>query len=250
MLSLLLALAQAVAVIRGSPAPCKHILKEIFSPAKEWVKQGPAPADHGFTMRIAMVQPQFEVLEQHLYAVSDPDSARYGEHLSMEEANGLMTPSPDALEAVNDWLVSHGFESHGLERSPSLDWVKISTTVQKAEEMLNTTYHVWKHSESGESIVRTTSWSVPDALADHIELVHPTTMFGGSMKPRGTTYLLDEDTPITLPKSTSPVATAVDPSCNTTITPSCLLQLYNAVNYKVQAASKGRVAISSYLGGY
>lgn len=39
----------------------------------------------------------------------------------------------------------------------------------------------------------------------------------------------------------------VDPSCNTTITITCLKQLYNAVGYKVKAAKKNSIAITSYL---
>jgi len=70
--------------------------------------------------------------------VSDPDSARYGEHFSIEDTHALMAPSPDALAAVNDWLVSHGFDIHDLQRSPAMDWVKLNATVQKVEEMLNT----------------------------------------------------------------------------------------------------------------
>lgn len=42
----------------------------------------------------------------------------------------------------------------------------------------------------------------------------------------------------------------INPSCNSTITPSCLLKLYNATQYKLQAADKGnKIAVSSYLSG-
>ncbi|KAF8592730.1 subtilisin-like protein [Ramaria rubella] len=249
----LLAIVSAALSVHGSPATgCKHVLKETFFPTKEWIKQGPPPPDHAMTLRIDLAQPSFYALEEHLYAVSDPDSPRYGQHLSKEHVQELAAPSPQGLSAVNDWLLSAGFDLNSVIRSPSLNWVKLKTSVQQAEEMLNTTYHVWKNSKTGESLVRTTSWSLPDHLHQHIDLVHPTTMFR-SIQPHATTFRLSNKAPgkaavISIP-SDSP--TAVDPSCNTTITPTCLLQLYNATQYKVQSAKKGnKIAISSYLGQF
>jgi tripeptidyl-peptidase I len=90
------------------------------------------------TMRISLKQPNFNKLEEHLYAVSDPESPRYGQHLSKEQVQELVAPSSDGLRAVNDWLASMGFDVAGLVRSPSMDWLKIETTVKLAEEMLNT----------------------------------------------------------------------------------------------------------------
>lgn len=74
-------------------------------------------------------------------------------------------------------------------------------------------------------------------------------MFGTGLKPRATHYQLSNKPPI-LPDIDfrSKPSDPVDPSCNTTITPKCLLQLYNAVNYKVKAAEQGKIAIASYLG--
>ena len=90
------------------------------------------------TLRISLKQPNFKKLEENLYAVSDPASPRYGQHLSKEQVEELVAPSPHGLNAVNDWLASLGFDVHGLVRSPSLDWLKVDTTVKLAEEMLNT----------------------------------------------------------------------------------------------------------------
>jgi tripeptidyl-peptidase-1 len=70
--------------------------------------------------------------------VSEPASPRYGQHLSKGQVQDLAAPHPDALLAVDNWLASNGFDVHGLVRSPSLDWVKVKTSVQKAEELLNT----------------------------------------------------------------------------------------------------------------
>ena len=102
------------------------------------------------TLRISLKQPNFDKLEEHLYAVSDPASPRYGQHLSKEHVQDLVAPSSQGLRAVNDWLASMGFNVHELVRSPSSDWVKVNTTVKQAEEMFNTVqlYHCDKTTPS------------------------------------------------------------------------------------------------------
>ena len=99
--------------------------------------------------------------------------------------------------------------------------------------------------------MRTTSWSLPDFLHEHIDLVHPTTMFRGGLRRMTSTIRKTDKLPGKAAVIPIPAASpsAVDPSCNQTITPTCLLELYNASTYKVQAAMKGnKIAISSYLG--
>ena len=123
--------------------PYSHGIKirstsETFLPPKEWIQQRPAPPDHAFVLRISLSQPQFDTLTEHLYAVSDPVSPRYGQHLSKHQVHELSAPHPDALSAVDAWIASYGFDMDCLERSPSMDWVKLKTSVRKAEEMLNT----------------------------------------------------------------------------------------------------------------
>ena len=52
------------------------------------------------------------------------------------------------------------------------------------------------------------------------------------------------------PKPKGDGKVAVDPSCNTTITISCLLQLYNAVGFKASAKNGNKVGITGYLGEF
>ncbi|QRW02045.1 tripeptidyl-peptidase I [Ceratobasidium sp. AG-Ba] len=132
-----------------------------------WRFHSKAPAAYPLKLRIALPQPNFAKLERELY-----------EHLSPEEVNALVAPHPNSLSSVDEWLGSHGFEPSTLERSPARDWVTIVLPVSKAEEMLATEYGIWEHAETGEKIVRTTEYSVPEALHAHIHLITPTTMFG------------------------------------------------------------------------
>lgn len=122
-------------------APSKgyaHKVKENIDHPRGWVKQVPAPADYVLELRIGLPQPNFHVLESHLYEVSDPDHPRYGAHLSKEEVEALVAPHPESLDSVNEWLSSHGFSEDDLVRSPAKDWVTIKVPVRIAEKMLDT----------------------------------------------------------------------------------------------------------------
>jgi tripeptidyl-peptidase-1 len=202
-------------------------------------------------LKIGLPQPNFDVLEKHLYEVSDPSHSRYGQYLSKAEVEALVAPHPESLDLVNDWLASHGIGEEDMIRSPAQDWVTVTVPVRLAEKMLDTTYHVWTHGASGESIVRTTSYSLPIHLHEHIEVVQPTTTFARLKGFKSTIHSIDKHTGQIVTQSNAPVATtsgvSVDPSCNSTITVTCLKQLYNAVNVAPSATINNSFAVTGYL---
>ncbi|KAI0682616.1 tripeptidyl peptidase A [Earliella scabrosa] len=245
----------AAAAVALPAKDCPHKVKESVPPPRGWTKSQPAPADHVIDLRIALPQPNFAELERHLYEVSDPFHERYGDHLSKEDVEALVAPHDESVHLVSEWLASHGLYEDSLSRSPARDWVHIKVPVSLAEDMLKTEYHVWTHDASGEAVVRTTAYSLPEHLHDHVELIQPTTMFS-RMKSLKTTFHVN---PTAL--TTAPVAAAdapaikvpsafggqVDASCNTTITISCLQQLYNAVGFKPAADNGNQIGITGYL---
>lgn len=112
--------------------------KEEVSPPPGWHPVGPAPPEHVIQMRIYLVQPDFGLLEQALFQVSDPRHQNYGQHLSKRQVDELVAPAPESVEMLDDWLASHGFNTSSLNRSSAGDWISISIPVFKAEEMLRT----------------------------------------------------------------------------------------------------------------
>lgn len=70
---------------------------------------------------------------------------------------------------MDDWLISNGFDLSTLERTPAKDWVTIVLPVSKAEAMLGAEYAVWEHAESGEKVVRTMEYSLPESIHAHGE---------------------------------------------------------------------------------
>ena len=113
-------------------------------------------------------------------------------------------------------------------------------------------YHIWEHSE-GDTLVRTTSYSVPEHLLEHIELIQPTTLFS-RFRGMKTSFHFDQKDASSAASSNAPAISVpsasggqVDASCTTTITVSCLLQLYNAVGYTAEANTGNQIATTGYL---
>ncbi|KAG6891683.1 hypothetical protein C0992_010086 [Termitomyces sp. T32_za158] len=225
-------------------------LKERIIPPRGWNKDNAPPADHKIALRIGLPQPNFHVLRTHLYEVSDPYHPRYGSYLSKEEVDALVAPHQASIDAVNDWLGSHGIQDSDVNRSPAGDWVTIMLPVHLVEKMLDTKYHVWKH-DNGNTIVRTTSYSLPEHLHEHIDVIQPTTIFAQLRGMKSTIVWSEEAEVVTSAKNLAPIVneatgTLVDASCNTTITITCLKQLYNAVGL-VPSALNNSIAVTGYL---
>ncbi|KAI0265980.1 tripeptidyl peptidase A [Gloeopeniophorella convolvens] len=250
-LSLLVAFA---AFASGAPSTLK--LRQTVQAPRNWVDLGPAPAAHIIPLRIALPQPRFAELERLLLEISDPAHADYGSHLSKEDVEALVAPHSSSVNAVNAWLAEHGIHQDSCERSPAGDWVTVRVPVEQAERMLGTEFRVWQHAQDGDVLVRTTQYSLPLNLDGHIELIHPTTAFTRARAHRATVHFSPvkdasaaapaSDAKITVPGS----GAIVDPSCNATITVSCLKQLYNVGDYVPQATKENSIALTGYLEQY
>ncbi|KAF9480670.1 subtilisin-like protein [Pholiota conissans] len=231
---------------------CAYAVKESIAEPHGWTKDSQPSPNHKIELKIALPQPNFAELERHLYEVSNPDHERYGEHLSKEEVEELVAPHPESLNMVNEWLSSFGFKDEDLARSPAKDWITLKVPVSIAEKMLDTKYHVWKHVESGDYLVRTTSYSLPTNLHAHIDLIQPTTMFG-RFKSEKSSIFSAVPIPDSLVQANNAIGTieaasgvSVDASCNQTITITCLQELYNAVGFKPSAKGNS-IGITGYL---
>jgi len=111
---------------------------------------------------------------------------------------------------------------------------------------------VWKHTQDGDVLVRTTEYSLPAHLDKHIELIQPTTAFNRA-KGQRTTFRFSPAPDMALSSLSSDKISVpgsgvtVASRCNTEITVSCLKQLYNAVDYVPKATDKNAIALTGYL---
>ncbi|TFY63839.1 hypothetical protein EVG20_g6158 [Dentipellis fragilis] len=184
-----------------------------------FVQNGPAPADQVLKLRISLVQNNSAGLEDALYAASASGSGQYGQNLSKDQVNTFVAPSPDTVSAVNAWLSSHNLTSTTI--SPAGDWLRVQTTVEQANNLLDANYTTFTHQKTGKKTIRTHSYSIPASLHGHVNLVYPTTMFPieARRSPVASTVarrsvmssLTQRDIPI---------------SCNLTVTPACIQDTY------------------------
>lgn len=98
----------------------------------------------------------------------------------------------------------------------------------------------------GNMLLRTVEYSLPEDIAQHVNLVQPTTRFG-SGRPLGSQYFSPQINNNGMVVQASGVPT--DGACNQTIYPSCLLQLYN-IHYKPKSNNGNKVGIASFLEQY
>ena len=83
-------LSAAAAAALGIPDVPSVKVKESVNSPRGWTQQMRAPGDHIIELKIALPQPNFGVLEKHLYEISDPFHDRYGQHLSKEEVTKVL----------------------------------------------------------------------------------------------------------------------------------------------------------------
>ena len=185
----------AVGAISGvlalpSKARSEYAVKERHAVPLSWTNIGPASKSEKVHLQVGLKLRNEGVVEQHLLEVSDPKHARYGQHLSAEEIHDIVSPSEESVELVQAWLVEHGITN--LAYSPSKDWVHIIVPIEKAEELLQTSYSTFQHWD-GSTLNRAPEWSLPIHLHEHVDVVQPTTSFFRP-KPEANKPLLGEST--------------------------------------------------------
>ncbi|EXJ54735.1 hypothetical protein A1O7_10076 [Cladophialophora yegresii CBS 114405] len=252
LLSLVLSVVAVALSVSASPlhARVDYDIKESNNVPQRWSNIGDPHPLHLLTLNIGLEPSNFGSLEAHLHQVSDPLHHRYGQHLSQQEVQDLLKPADETLDLVQEWLTSNNIDTSRCEISSARDWITVTLPVAKVEQLLDTKYSVYQH-EDGTRLVRTTSWSLPQPLHDHITTIQPTTAFLRA-SPKGNTVI---DVPLDI---ASIKTTAAADAANTTtirgacnfggMTTKCLRTLYNTINYKPQAPHNNSIAFNNFLG--
>ncbi|TGO58314.1 hypothetical protein BCON_0056g00050 [Botryotinia convoluta] len=208
------------------------VMEKLAAAPSGWTAASETDSTAAITLTVGLAMQNLDQLEAKLLAVSTPGNAEYGNHLDIDEANALFAPSADASSAVTSWLTSAGAQNIVSDGST----ISFATTIEKANSMLNATFQ--SYTSNGVTKVRTTQYSVPDDVAEHIELISPTTYFGKTVA----------NVPTKIAKrATSPSKVTVDAACSTSITPKCIKELYNIGNYTPSVSSGSRIGFGSFL---
>ena len=87
-----------------------------------------------YTFMLSHTDAQIRTLHETLMAVSDPDSASYGHHLTRDEVARIVE-LPGSIDAVGGWLRDAGA---ALMPSPTRDSLAVNLTCATAEELFGT----------------------------------------------------------------------------------------------------------------
>lgn len=232
----LLALAQLNPVLAASALVSHEALAAV---PLGWNKVSTPAADTNIQLSVALTLENIEQLESHLQSVSTPGSASYGHYLDSDDLAAQYGPSDASVEAVTNWLKEAGI-TQIYNNGQSINF---ATTVSKANSLLGADFNYY--SDGGSTKLRTLAYSVPSDLQAAIDLVSPTTYFGKTTASRSIQAYKNKRASTTTTSASSSVSVAA--SCQTSITPACLKQMYNVGDYTPSVASGSRVGFGSFL---
>lgn len=210
-----------------------------------WRLASPSLATDKVTLKIGLKQQHAAALEQTVLAISTPGNPDYGKHLSREELRSYVAPSTRATEEVSAWLAEYD-----IKPTVDNDWMTITTNVTTANALLEANFNWYEYAGGGGLKLRTLSYSVPDAVAPHVDLVQPTTRFGslGAAKSNIFNMTIVEDVDEIAEMRFQASSTVAAAPCTTTVTPACLKALYN-IGY-TPSEDGNLIAFASYLEQY
>ncbi|EFX06546.1 tripeptidyl peptidase a [Grosmannia clavigera kw1407] len=236
--SLLVALS-----LSGLAAGAVH--KTLAATPQGWKANAAVASDQGqdqtaiFTLALHR---DFSDLENHVLGVSTPGHANYGKYLDVGDVESLFSPASGAASAVTAWLEQNGISDYQIDGS----FVDFTATLETANSVLNASYqHYTSTDQDTTTKLRTSHYTIPDEVENYIAFVDPGTFFGSTQKFRVPSHLKNPSRPTPAKRAAS--STVVDASCATSITPSCLKQLYNVQDYQPDANSGSHIGFGSFL---
>ncbi|KAI9509938.1 subtilisin-like protein [Russula earlei] len=266
----LLAISSLVAAAPSRRA--NHVVHERRSvEPRNWMKSRRVDPYKVLPLRIGLAQQNLEQLEELLMAISSPDSPSFGQHWSPERVADHFAPSENTISTVTEWLTTEGFRGDRIRVSPSKGWIDVNATVSEIEALLSAEYHVFTH-PSGHEQISCESYSLPDHIREHVELIKPTVHFKHripdapalqkripdalALQKRGNSTKLGAPSKFNGPKTNGTIVPASNPfpitTCDQFIVPDCLRELYE-IDYKPKASEKNTFGIveftqQAYLG--
>lgn len=220
-------------VLLVAPGTLAAVHEKLSAVPNGWLEAG-APTDSVTATFTIALQREFEGLEAKLLDLSTPGSPNYGKWLNRDAVEALYPPPPNATSKVLEWLQSSGISDYKVDGA----FVDFSADIKTVNSVLGASYQLYLN--SGVTKLRTLSYSIPDDLQDLVAFVDPGTFFGRLPA-----------SPVVAPsqtkRQTTPSNTTVAASCQTSITPSCLKQLYHVGDYQPDPKSGSRIGFGSFL---
>jgi tripeptidyl-peptidase-1 len=198
-----------------------------------WSLASKPAANSTMALSIALSRQNLDQLESKLIKLSTPGQEEYGQWLEKDEIDSQFPIVDDA--SVVSWLHKAGISN--IARDGAL--LNFTGSVDNINQLLDASFAYYQNGETVK--LRTTQYSIPDELAEYIDIISPTVYFG---KTRSAVPVISQPHQLQARKS-SP--TEVAPACQTSITPSCLKEMYNVGDYVPKPAAGSRIGFGSFL---
>ena len=131
----------------------------------------------------AVQQLNLDEIERLSLERSSPSSPLYQQWLTHAEVNRYVS-NPHGASKINEWLRSNGIEP--TWQSKYHHYIKASASLEKWEALLNTEFHAFEDQSSSlkKEYFRTSEYSVPEELNEHIAAVFNTVQVPPSLHRR------------------------------------------------------------------
>ncbi|KAH9027939.1 subtilisin-like protein [Lactarius pseudohatsudake] len=195
-------------------------------------------------LHLALKSHREDALVKALYEVSDPKNPKYGAHLSREQVAEVVAPHQDTLDLVNSWLEHYDIPSSSISMTLGGNWLMVvGVSVPQANRILGASYQLYQHVETNDTVLRTISYSLPEALHGHVQTIVPTTYFSSPL----TEAMRPQMYPST---GVEAQAKAVLSRREEGVTPSYLRSLYKTLGYVPKATDRNALGIAGYGGDF
>ncbi|EFQ97717.1 tripeptidyl-peptidase 1 [Nannizzia gypsea CBS 118893] len=236
-------LLASVAAAKPTSWPSHKVVERLDFVPEGWQMVGAADPTAVIDFWLAIERENPEKLYDTIYDVSTPGRARYGKHLKREELDDLVRPRAETSESIVSWLTNGGVNPQRIRDEG--DWIKFSTNVKVAEQLMKTQFHVFKDDVNSALRIRTLEYSVPAAISAHVQMIQPTTLFG-RQKPQNSLIL----NPLTKDLEGMSVEEFAASKCSYLVTTACLRELYGLGDRVTQARDDNRIGVSGFLEEY
>tara|TARA_B110000093_G_C12938847_1_gene397109 strand:+ start:64 stop:1794 length:1731 start_codon:yes stop_codon:yes gene_type:complete len=121
-------------------------------------------------MVVGLKRKNVDLLEKILLEVSDPKTAKYGQHLNDAQMRRLVSPGTDAVDAVKAWLALHGINK--VEVAAHEDSMKFQATRAQVSALLNVQWSTYDNTASQQTPTRALgATEIPSHLENVIQMV-------------------------------------------------------------------------------
>jgi tripeptidyl-peptidase I len=154
-----------------------HIFKESAEPLlshPDVVKGDRVSQSTSHDVIFVVQQKNMDVLERTLHELSDPTSAKYGNHMTRQEVDDL-TLNPESREEVISYLKAAGVTV--IPDALSGECILARAEISLWERILKTEFYTYSLTSAADTFIRADEYSIPVGLSKDVESVLNTVQF-------------------------------------------------------------------------